>query len=113
MPTYEYQCDTCGTFDMLRPIAQRDALCSCPACSREAHRIIASAPALSAMATTARKAHAINERASHAPMTSGEYRAYKHPPGCGCCSTGGSKATVRAADGSKGFPTKRPWMISH
>lgn len=113
MPTYEYQCESCGTFDMLRPIAQRDVSCNCPACSGEAYRIIASAPALSAMSTTARKAHATNERAAHAPKTSGEYRAYKHPPGCGCCSSTGSKATVRAADGSKGFPTKRPWMISH
>ena len=113
MPIYEYQCESCGIFDLGRPIALRDAGCNCPVCSRQARRVIASAPALSAMTAQARNAHATNERAAHAPMTSGEYRAYKHPPGCGCCSGTGSKATVRAPDGSKAFPTKRPWMISH
>ncbi|MGN6579070.1 MAG: FmdB family zinc ribbon protein [Bordetella sp.] len=112
MPTYEYLCDTCGIFDVQRPSGQRDAGCSCPMCSRQARRVIASAPALATMSGNSRTAHATNERAAHSPMSSGEYRAYRHPPGCGCCGSG-SKATVRAADGSKGFPTKRPWMISH
>ena len=114
MPTYQYQCDNCGVFDLLRPMAERDAHCSCPACSGDAYRIIVSAPALSAMSAAARTAYATNERASHAPMTSGDYRPYKqHLSGCGCCSAGGSKVTAHAVDGSKGFPTRRPWMISH
>lgn len=112
MPTYEYQCDNCGIFNTLRPMAQRNTSCNCPVCGREAYRVIASAPAMSSLSTSMRIGHATNERASHAPMTSGEYRAHKHPPGCGCCGTG-SKATLCAADGTKGFPTKRPWMISH
>jgi hypothetical protein len=36
----------------------------------------------------------------------------RHGAGCSCCSTGKSNA-VKAPDGSKMFPTKRPWMISH
>lgn len=112
MPTYEYQCQTCGIFDQLRPIGRRDDHCRCPACGESSQRVVASAPALSVMSGRARAAHAVNERAAHAPKSSGEYRAYKHPPGCGCCGSG-VKATARAADGSKGFPTKRPWMISH
>jgi hypothetical protein len=73
-----------------------------------------SAPTLATMDGATRSAHATNERAANAPMTSAEYAArHKHGPGCGCCSGKPSKSTVRAADGSKAFPTKRPWMISH
>lgn len=114
MPSYEYQCGDCGTtFSVFRSIEKRNAYCICPACGKEAFRVIASAPGLSIMSTTSRKAHAINERASHAPKTSDEFRASKHPIGCTCCSTAGSKATKRMNDGSKSFPSKRPWMISH
>jgi len=36
-----------------------------------------------------------------------------HPAGCGCCAGAKRGATVTAQDGSKAFPSKRPWMISH
>lgn len=113
MPTYEYQCTTCGSFESLRPIAQRDTAACCPACGKQAARIILSAPALQTLSGQSRLAHATNERASHAPKTVGEYRALKHAPGCGCCSSRASGATVRSSDGAKAFPSKRPWMISH
>ena len=113
MPIYDYLCDHCGSFSVLRPIDQRDAGCRCPTCEGDARRAILSAPALSSMTAHARAAHAANERAAHAPRTSAEYQASRHPPGCGCCSSKKSRATVRSADGAKGFPTKRPWMISH
>jgi hypothetical protein len=43
----------------------------------------------------------------------GSYGRLKHPAGCGCCSTSKKATTVRAPDGAKSFPSKRPWMISH
>ncbi|MEO1363845.1 MAG: zinc ribbon domain-containing protein, partial [Pseudomonadota bacterium] len=38
-----------------------------------------------------------------------------HGPNCSCCSGGSTRPskTLHHADGSKSFPTKRPWMISH
>jgi hypothetical protein len=36
-----------------------------------------------------------------------------HGAGCACCSGKSSRITKRGEDGSKCFPTSRPWMISH
>ena len=114
MPTYEYLCDDCGDFTAFRPMSERNLPCACPVCGGDSQRVLLSAPTLSALSAAARNAHATNERAAHAPKTSAEYTAtHKHGPGCGCCGGGKSKATVTAANGSKAFPTKRPWMISH
>ena len=113
MPIYDYLCDRCGSFSVLRPIDQRDAGCRCPTCDGDARRAILSAPALSSMPAHARAAHATNERAAHAPRTSAEYAASRHPPGCGCCGAKRPQATAPSAGGTKGFPAKRPWMISH
>ncbi|HVY08421.1 MAG TPA: hypothetical protein VHB46_20790 [Burkholderiales bacterium] len=58
-----------------------------------------------------RKAYAINEKSAHAPKSSKEH---VHGSGCGCGSKSiGASKTVKAPDGSKAFPSKRPWMISH
>lgn len=114
MPTYEYQCDTCGPFDAVRSIARRNEDCDCPGCGTASPRVILTAPSMWSMSATNRAAHATNERSAHAPKTSAEYSAtHKHGPGCGCCGGGKSKATVTAPNGAKTFPTKRPWMISH
>lgn len=113
MPAYEYECTDCGVFDAQRSMESRNDPCACPACGGAAPRVIASAPRLGALAPTARIAHSRNERAAHAPMNVGEYRALRHPAGCSCCSSPASKATLRAPSGAKAFPAKRPWMISH
>jgi hypothetical protein len=54
------------------------------------------------------KAHAVNERSADSPK-----RSSGHGPGCGCCGGKTSSGTLRRPDGSKSFPAKRPWMISH
>ncbi|MBU2746236.1 FmdB family zinc ribbon protein [Acidithiobacillus caldus] len=113
MPSYEFECRHCGSFAVFRSMEKRNAHCSCPKCGREAFRILASAPALSILTTASRKAHAMNEQASHEPKTTDEYRASKHPVGCACCSSSRSRATKIMPDGSKTFPSRRPWMISH
>jgi len=55
-------------------------------------------------------AHGINERAADSPK-----RLSQHGPGCACCSgkSGKGRSTLRLPDGSKSFPSARPWMISH
>ncbi len=121
MPTYDYACLTCGPFEALRAMAERDAPVACPGCAAPSARVLGAAPRLAILAGTTRHALETNERASHAPRLSRDsesYRRLKHPAGCGCCATKGSLvtgrgATVTAANGTKAFPNKRPWMISH
>lgn len=117
MPTYDYVCDDCGSFEALRSLAVRNEACACPACGAPSHRAILNAPRLAAMSGAGRMAMETNERASHAPRSSkdlaGGYGRLRHPSGCGCCSTKRSGATVTADNGAKMFPGKRPWMISH
>lgn len=117
MPTYDYACPSCGGFDALRSLAQRNDPATCPECGMDSPRVFVSAPRLACVSGDTRTAMETNERAQHAPMSSREYGGYqrlKHPSGCGCCSpTSRKTTTVTAANGSKMFPTKRPWMISH
>jgi len=114
MPTYEYLCDSCGEFSAIRPMSEYRSAHACPTCGTSAARVLGSAPAIAGMPATARTAHAVNERSTHAPSTSAEYKA-KHGSGCGCCGGVANRrsSAATAADGSKSFPAKRPWMISH
>ncbi len=86
----------------------------CPECSRKAPRVMLTAPKLWTMAPDRRLAAATNERSSNEPMTLSRMR--KHGAGCSCC--GGTtkkrgRLTAKTKNGSKSFPTSRPWMISH
>jgi len=113
MPTYDYQCQSCGGFDARRSVSERDDAIACPDCGQASRRILSAAPRLALMSDGTRRAIAGNERASHEPMRSGDYARLKHPAGCGCCNTSKRGATVTGANGNKAFPSKRPWMISH
>ena len=110
MPLYEYECPRHGAFEQMRPLAESSMKQKCPTCGVAAARAILSAVHLSAMAPTLRAAHATNERSAHEPKSS---KAHRHGPGCGCSSGGRKAGTARGSDGSKMFPTRRPWMISH
>ncbi|QTN22768.1 zinc ribbon domain-containing protein [Rhizobacter sp. AJA081-3] len=113
MPTYDYACPACGSFDALRSFTQRDEPAACPDCATPSPRVFAAMPRLALMEGSTRRAMETNERARHEPKSSGSYPLMRHPAGCGCCSTGKRGATVTAANGAKAFPSKRPWMISH
>jgi putative FmdB family regulatory protein len=113
MPVYEYLCNDCGPFTDMRPMAECDDPQDCPKCESESPRVILTAPAFFCMPSDKRKAIATNERSAHAPKTLGEYKA-SHGPGCGCCSSKKpARLVTRSKSGAKGFPTARPWMISH
>ena len=113
MPVYEYLCNDCGPFTDMRPMAECDLPQDCPRCEIEAPRVILTAPAFFCMSSDKRKAHATNERSANAPKTVGEYKA-SHAPGCGCCSgKKPARLVTKTKGGAKGFPTARPWMISH
>ena len=113
MPTYDYACPQCGGFEAFRTVNARNDAALCPDCGAASARVFVSAPQLALMDDGRRSAMATNERARHEPKRSGDYAQLKHPAGCGCCSSGKRGATVTAANGNKGFPSKRPWMISH
>ena len=109
MPTYDYMCADCGSFEAVRRIADRDAPAVCPQCGLQATRVMIYAPFLADMASNVRNAMATNEKASHEPKMSS---SYQHPKGCGCCKTS-AKANASAPPAIKSFANKRPWMISH
>ncbi|MDF3839216.1 zinc ribbon domain-containing protein [Cupriavidus basilensis] len=108
MPTYDYRCQDCGEFSVMRPIARRDEPCACPGCGKSSERALIAAPALASMPAASRRAHAINERSAAAPRESARSG---HGPGCGCC--GKVKLAEAPAHTAKGNPAGRPWMISH
>lgn len=113
MPVYEYECADCGGFAATKPMAEYRAAHTCPQCGRASERALLTAPAYAGMPAVTRTAHAINEKARHEPKTSAELAA-RHGAGCGCCGGKGMPSrTVKTKDGSKAFPSARPWMISH
>jgi putative FmdB family regulatory protein len=115
MPVYEYLCDACGPFTDMRPMSECDDPQGCPGCEASSPRVILTAPNFLCMPSDRRKAIAINERSSHAPKTLDQYKA-SHGAGCGCCSGKSEKPArlmTKTKSGAKGFPTARPWMISH
>jgi putative FmdB family regulatory protein len=105
MPLYDYECERCGPFTALRPMADYDAPLDCPDCGASAPRVMLTAPRLGATDRLQLAAHATNERSAHAPRRS------SHGAGCGCCSGSGAKA--KSTPQVKGFSNRRPWMISH
>ncbi|QCN97080.1 zinc ribbon domain-containing protein (plasmid) [Azospirillum argentinense] len=116
MPMYDYECPTCGDFTGMRPMAESGQPQPCPDCGTPSQRVIRMAPAFSGLSATVRTAHATNERSADRPKLLSEVGpTHKHGPGCGCCGGGGKKgrSVLRTPDGAKGFPTARPWMISH
>lgn len=123
MPVYDYRCQQHGVFSDLATMADSAKPANCPVCGEASARVIMMAPETFKMAPSNRQAHERNEKAREAPLFStpesrAEKRArhaHEHKKGCGCCSDApirGSKA-VYLPDGSKVFPSARPWMISH
>ena len=114
MPVYEYLCTDCGPVERVCAIADRERPVECQGCGSRLQRLIATPPQLGSTRRTALQASARNERSQHQPGLASQRES--HPAGCGCC--GGSRAGTRSstrtgADGSKAFPSARPWMISH
>lgn len=109
MPVYEYNCGECGVFEAMARMQDYAQPCDCPACGQSAPRVMLTVPHIRGMSSGKMRAHETNERSADSPKRS------RHGPGCGCCGGGAKKnsTTLHRPDGSKSFPTKRPWMISH
>ncbi len=116
MPLYEYDCPGWGTFQLSRPLQERNLPAHCPRCQDEAERLIG-APNLSLMSGASRTAFARNEKSQHEPGIKTRHRCGS---GCGCGSTkGNSRKTTRTVDLGKAgkfeasVKRKRPWMLGH
>lgn len=113
MPCYDYRCREHGLFEELVTVAERAAPQPCPWCGVPAARVVAAAPALLDMAPALRDAYARNERSRHEPrLHAADKVDPEHRCGRGTCVSAGRKA-ILLADGSKVFPSRRPWMIGH
>ncbi|MEO0989367.1 MAG: zinc ribbon domain-containing protein [Pseudomonadota bacterium] len=105
MPIYDYKCSACGVFQAVAPLTQFADPTTCPSCGATSPRAL-TVPRVSTVSSTARKAHAINERSADSP---------KRAKANGLRPSGpkiNSKARTYA-DGSKSIPNARPWMLSH
>jgi putative FmdB family regulatory protein len=115
MPLYDYKCSEHGLFHELVAMEDHAMPQPCPTCKAASGRIIIIPPDLLAMPETDRKANQINERNQHEPIKSTiESRDTKHGRCCGAEKENKrSGKAIFLADGSKIFPSMRPWMISH
>jgi putative FmdB family regulatory protein len=114
MPFYDYACDDCGNFSLLRNVTDRDLPAKCPVCLAKSPRVV-SAPNLSLMPAGRRNAFARNEKSQHEPGVKTRHRC---GTGCGCGSSS-TKKTTRTVDLGKvgkfeaSRKQKRPWMLGH
>lgn len=108
MPVYEYLCEEHGSFEAVRPIAEFDLPCACPVCGVNAPRVMLSVPNIANMGGERRLAHATNERSSDSPK-----RLSTDGPGTPNGKLPSRRKTLHRPDGSKSFPSARPWMLSH
>lgn len=69
MPTYDYECETCGPFSESHPMAEFDRPQACPDCGEASPRLL-TVPAIGGMA----------REDAGAGM-----QAPAHPGGCACC----------------------------
>lgn len=138
MPVYDYKCPKHGLFHELATMAQAGDPCACPKCGTHSPRVIMIPPEVLAMAPERRKMMATNEKAVNEPIIStldsraeaaerrqhaiknaGKKQHGSHHQGCGCHSEHrGDRSQLKQQvvylpDGSKVFPSQRPWMISH
>ncbi|WP_371823111.1 zinc ribbon domain-containing protein [Microvirga sp. HBU67558] len=81
MPIYDYECQGCGPFTAMRPMARFQDPCACPKCGAEASRASLSAPAIARINSGGRIANEATQRSA----TDLRPSSAAHPAGCGCC----------------------------
>ncbi len=104
MPTYDYDCDTCGLFTAMQPMAAFRDPCACPACGIEAPRASLSAPGIAGMDPARRSALASSEQRASAPRRA----PAAHPAGCGCCTRRWPLGNAPLSTGGRIFSSSVP-----
>jgi putative regulatory protein, FmdB family len=128
MPVYDYKCASHGLFHELATMEDSAKPAPCPQCGAASGRVIMVAPEVLDMAPERKAALSRNEKARHQPLISttdsreeararANHGGHKHHRGCGCSAEASQSSlkqqVVYLPDGSKVFPSQRPWMISH
>jgi putative FmdB family regulatory protein len=96
MPVYEYLCEGCGPFTLMRSMSEYEQPADCPLCQESAPRVMLTAPYCSTASPQTRLAQAANERSA------GGRSSDAHGASCGCCT---SSRFSRAAKRGKGKPS--------
>jgi putative FmdB family regulatory protein len=94
MPVYEYLCEGCGPFTLMRSMSEYELPADCPLCEASAPRVMLTAPYCSTASPQTRLAGAASERGAAAPSS-----AAAHGGSCSCCTT---SRFSRAAKRGKG-----------
>jgi putative FmdB family regulatory protein len=95
MPVYEYLCEGCGPFKLMRSMSEYELPADCPLCQSSAARVMLTAPYCSTASPATRLAQAANERSAEVRSSAGD----AHGASCGCCT---SSRFSRAAKRGKG-----------
>jgi putative FmdB family regulatory protein len=113
MPLYEYECESCGTFESFRPISRASTPCACPSCQAPAERVW-SVPRVREMSPASLMAASRNEKSRHAPHVCRK--------SCGCGKKGrpirGGNAAHKPLVTPSGntrhtYGGPRSWVIEH
>jgi putative FmdB family regulatory protein len=82
VPTYEFACVVCGSFEVMRPMAEAASPARCPACGTRARRVWR-APGVPQLDAPVRRALDSEERSAHEPavVASKRGRALSHRHG--------------------------------
>jgi putative FmdB family regulatory protein len=117
MPVYDYKCADHGLFYELASMDDHAKPAHCPECDTLSARIILMSPGMMEMAKEKKQAMERNETSQHEPklsnMDTRAENADKLKHGEGCSHRKRGSKVMYTADGSKMFPSMRPWMISH
>jgi putative FmdB family regulatory protein len=92
MPVYEYLCEGCGPFKLMRSMSEYELPADCPLCQASAPRVMLTAPYCSTVSPQTRLAQAANERSAGGRASSGD----AHGASCSCCTSSFSRAAKRA-----------------
>ncbi len=110
MPVYQYQCQACGAFTAMRPMAESAAPASCPSCARPSPRTLSAPHVRGARASLRYTLESRNEKSAHEPEAvkhfgrknaSREHDGHSHDRNALCARHGHTNAS------------HRPWMVGH
>jgi putative FmdB family regulatory protein len=93
MPVYEYLCEGCGPFTLMRSMSEYELPADCPLCQASAPRVMLTAPYCSTATPQTRLAQAANERSTEGRSSDA------HGGSCSCRTT---SRFSRAAKRGKG-----------
>jgi putative FmdB family regulatory protein len=78
VPVYAFICESCGPFELLRPMSESGAAAACPCCGAEARRVF-TPPGLALLGGPVRRVLDAEEKSAHEPDVVTEKRGRPLP----------------------------------